>query len=420
MAQEFYGLDDECLLFTTNTSDMIDDKGRPLTLSQNMVDFGPSDAWAGMFESGRFFRIDGTTGTIKQQAQGPHAAYGATSDASGIIWIAVIGDGRFGYFDTANPSHTGMTRGPSGFGINGYGISLDRDQNVWEGGWDHINAYRYTPDRSNGFNSLGNGYWTVINNPGTNSGATGNGRGIAADLRAQNKYFVWMARDGGWIVRIPGSDIAKPQGSDVQIDGSGMPAIQVAGTNTIGAGVDFDLNVWGISNSGSVATRIKVDANGNTTAPDISSGTNDNGCPVGAGDRCTLGFHGHLGQDPYTYSDFTGFGLANFTTPRGNWSYIMKGCVSGDTHWLRVDWTSIVPANTSLTARARVGNTPTPDASWGGWSPSFATSPGDLSALMPSPAKYIQVEFDFTTMDKASTAKLKSFTVWHECGNIPG
>src|SRR5205823_469987 len=164
MPQEYYDVDDECVLFTTNTSDQTDDKGRPLTLGQGSVDFGPSDAWAGMFESGRFFRVDGITGLIKAQAQGPHGAYGATADSNGIVWVAVIGDGRFGYFDTGNPSQTGVTRAAS-FPLNGYGISLDRDQNVWEGGWDQHHAYRYTPDRSNGFASLGSGFWTRVREP---------------------------------------------------------------------------------------------------------------------------------------------------------------------------------------------------------------------------------------------------------------
>src|SRR5205814_1693499 len=83
-------------------------------------------------------------------------------------------------------------------------------------------------------------------------------------------------------------------------------------------GLDSDANVWGVSYDGSVATRIKVDVGGNITAPDIASGNNNAGCPVGKGDRCTLGFKGDLSVNPYTYSDFSGYGLRNFTQPKGS------------------------------------------------------------------------------------------------------
>ncbi|MSP59695.1 MAG: hypothetical protein EXR72_05015, partial [Myxococcales bacterium] len=56
MAQEFYGLDDECILLTTNTN-VSNSTGRPLTLGPGALDFGPSDAYPGSYNSGKFFRI---------------------------------------------------------------------------------------------------------------------------------------------------------------------------------------------------------------------------------------------------------------------------------------------------------------------------------------------------------------------------
>ena len=50
-----------------------------------------------------------------------------------------------------------------------------------------------------------------------------------------------------------------------------------------GAGVDADQNVWSIAYSGSVATRVKVDAQGNMTPPDITSNPVNQGCPAGGG-----------------------------------------------------------------------------------------------------------------------------------------
>src|SRR5262249_11199419 len=62
--QEFYGLDDECVLFTTNTG-AEGGVGRPLALGPGSYgDFGPSDAWAGRYTDGVFYRINGKTGKI--------------------------------------------------------------------------------------------------------------------------------------------------------------------------------------------------------------------------------------------------------------------------------------------------------------------------------------------------------------------
>jgi hypothetical protein len=425
-AQEFFGLDDECILFTTNTN-VSNMWGRPLALGQGSVDFGPSDAWAGTYNDGKFFRVDGATGLTKAQTQVPvpqgTGPYGAAVDGSGIAWVTFLSAG-LAWFDTNQPQNTQSVRGSSATPISGYGIGLDRDQNVWTGGLGDGNAHRYTPDRSNGTANLGKGFWTTVLGVGDSAGATGNGRGIAADSRTMGSYFVWMARDGGFVVRIPASTIPVPKGSDMDVNGNAMAALQVAGGDTIGAGVDVDQNIWGVSNSGSVATRIKVDVGGNMTMPDISGGTDNQGCPVGAGDRCTLGLAGTGSTpDPYTYSDFTGFGLRNFTNPKGHYSYIQKGCDGGDTTWFKIEWGADVPPLTTLSARARSGKNPIPDGSWGQWTQSYAVSPADLGAmppLMPNPANYLQVEFDLTTTDKAATPRLKYFDIVFLCGSIPG
>ena len=74
LAQEFYGLDDECVVWTTNTNSP-NQYGRPLALGPGIKDDGGrSDVWAGTYTDGRFFRIDGTTGVISAQAAGSGTA----------------------------------------------------------------------------------------------------------------------------------------------------------------------------------------------------------------------------------------------------------------------------------------------------------------------------------------------------------
>src|SRR5438552_3959069 len=137
-----------------------------------------------------------------------------------------------------------------------------------------------------------------------------------------------------------------------------MPAIKVAGGAICGAGVDVQQNVWAIASSGAAATRIVVDAAGNPTAPSLA-GSAGAGCPVGAGDFCGLG---KAGVNPsitsYTYSDFTGFGLRNFTTPFGQYTHIEKGCDGVNTKWVKLVWDADVPPNTTITLHVRSGETP--------------------------------------------------------------
>src|SRR5579871_1208295 len=431
MMQEFFGVQDECILFTTNTN-IPNQWGRPLGLGPGAQDFGPSDAWPGTYMDGSFFRVDGTTGLVKDQTKCGNQPYGVAIDSSSYAWAPPLGAGQVCVFDTKNAQkNIGLVRNPSFGAMNGYGVSLDKDQNVWFGGFGSGNAYRYTPDRSNGFTNLAQGGWVEVKTPGANTigGGFQTHRGVAVDLRQMNTYWAWLASDSGWIVRIPASTIpAQKPMMDTTVDGSAYQAVRVAGSLTIGAGVDRDQNIWGVSYSGSVATRIKVDVNGNMTMPDINSPPmGNNKCP--AGDRCPYQDTQQSNPSPYTYSDFTGFGLRNFTRPKGFWSYVQKGCDDGiggtDTKWMAVTFDADVPLNTMLTVKARSGNTSMPDNSWGAWTPNYNMTPADLlngKPLNPNLMKdgFLQVEFDFQTNVQNASPKLKDFAILFECNTVPG
>jgi hypothetical protein len=164
--------------------------------------------------------------------------------------------------------------------------------------------------------------------------------------------------------------------------------------------VDFAGHVWGISHDASRASRLDVDVNGNPT-----------------GTWYTL----DVGQNPYTYSDFTGYGLANFTRPRGTYRYLLPGCdLPRETTWLRVEWTSTEPPGTNVRLRVRTGDD---GNSLGQWYGSWGASPADLTqpppqqvdALAPNPAPYLQVEFELSTSDFDTTPVLHDFMVVWEC-----
>lgn len=425
--KEFYGVDDECILFTTNTNATAK-TGRPLALGPGVTPTSPSDAWAGTYDDGKFFRIDGTSGLIVAHVQLPSGCnpYGAVVDAAGILWAPNLNDKGLCYLDAVGATHqvgyvndltqVHPTRG-------GYGIAIDRDQNIWLGGWTTRSVYRYHPNRTS-FSTLGDGTYTTFSQPGVgaNGGSSiGNSRGIAVDNRATNQFWVWGAFDGGWIAKINPLAMA-PDVVDNSVNAGSMPAKRVAGSSTIGVGVDREQNIWGISYTGSVATRIPVDASGTMSTPSIPLNP-PLGCP--AGDTCTLKDNSDTTPFPYTYSDFTGFGLRNFTNPHGYYSVVIPGCGKQGTTWLRIDVRAEVPANTTLTVKARAGDTAAPDSSWGTWTHPFDPPSADLmtgTPLVPNGdgSGYLQVQFDLGNTDRLSTPKLKGFDVFYVCGTVIG
>jgi hypothetical protein len=222
------------------------------------------------------------------------------------------------------------------------------------------------------------------------------------------------------------------------VNGGGFPSVEVFGGGGKGVDIAADNNVMVTSEGMAGIQRVKVDLMGVMSKPDLMSPPmGNNKCP--AGDYCSNLDHGAM--SPYTYSDFTGFGLRNYTRPKGSWTYVVKGCVDksdpnnpdkpADTKWLTVNFQADTPLNTTVTVKLRSGNTPVPDNTWGPWTADQKSSPIDLRQLlvpnydMNKPAGtmadgYLQIEVDLTTTDRNKTPKLRHVDVAFECGVIPG
>jgi hypothetical protein len=429
-SHEFFGLDDECVLFTTNTGSGIDLYGRPLALGpgqEQVRKYGASDAWAGTFQDGVFYRIHGSTGailaTVPIQPQNGVASqpYGAAVDKYGILWAPNIGMRHLFYFDTKNPSNQGMVTYPEAHGGGYYGIALDGFkeadpvtgesvdiQQVWLGDVGGSGAYRYRPKRDGTFEGLAQGTWAYA---GFEGGPT-RGRGLGVDNRSPTS-FVWVALDGypswnGHIGRIP-YDV--PDGLNM----FAAPGITWDTTQgmTTGAGVAFDGDIWGINQNSSSAVHFKVDAQGNVVGgPDV--------VPLDDKPNSPDNFCGHANckPHPYTYSDFTGFGLRNFTNPQGYYAWVQQGhCAPGKTKFLKVVWDSFTPAGTSIKLSVRTGadKAALQAAPWvESWDSSpaiLANAPGPLD---PNPTNFIEVLFDLSTQSDDSP-KLKSFEIIASC-----
>jgi hypothetical protein len=185
---------------------------------------------------------------------------------------------------------------------------------------------------------------------------------------------------------------------------------------TLGAGVGSNLDVWAVNQGSSSVVHFAVDAAGQVQGPpdlvplDDKAASPDGYCPLPNGSNCR--------PNPYTYSDFTGFGLVNFTSPKGYYSWIQPGCGGGLlTRWYAVQWDGYTPAGTTLTVAARSANTLAALKTATFFGP-YASSPADLGMmpgpLAPNPADFIEVRFVLATTGLDSP-KLKGFQIAFAC-----
>jgi hypothetical protein len=160
----------------------------------------------------------------------------------------------------------------------------------------------------------------------------------------------------------------------------------------VGVGLDGEGNPW-VSNRSGNAMRIHK-----TTGEVLRTPQQNNGL--------------------YTYSDFTGYQLRNFTVKRGTFVKDFQGCPTGGVpEWRTVVWDATAPAGTAVKVYVKVGpnqaslvNTATQR-----FGP-FTTSPTDLKAAGVPKEPWLRVEFELTSADGKGTPVLRSFNVNWACG----
>ncbi|MFH1131870.1 MAG: hypothetical protein V1754_11085 [Pseudomonadota bacterium] len=385
---EFVGEDDECVLFTINYGDQ-GNTGRSVCLDEGVAGRS-SDAWVGTYHRAVnvFYRIDGTTGKLfgPYSLVGGHHVYGCVVDSYGILWSTDWDEGRLAYLNTKNPTQVGTPMQTPWYTPHLYGITLDAQGWIWVGGLDSQGVYRYAPNRTS-FSTLGKGEWTRVVYPQS----LGQSRGIAADDRGK----VWVATHTSG-----GSNIFRTEqsvGPGVQDQSASNNYWPVTGTETIGVGVDFSGNVWAVSYYANMASRLDVDSTGDPILP-------------ATGQTNTV----RVGEHPYTYSDFTGFGLKTFTRPQGRYTYQLSCENSELATWKKVSWKTTTPPNTSVTVQVRSGDSET---SFGQWIGPSDTSPWTLNTLVPNPSMLLQIEFLLERKDTTDTPVLHDFTVEYSCSS---
>ena len=397
MPQEFYGLDDECVLWTAN----VFTRDAWVTALGLAAGANGSDltVWAGSYRDASFVGLDADTGFALGDAQLPNGCtYGPASlvvDAAGIGWTQTSSSSRLCYFDTGAPGRAGMARNPNQGPFGGDGVAVDRNNHVWVGG----TLRRYIPDRSNGFLNLGSGWWTRFDVRGV--------LGVATPSGVANPWFAYACIGTG-VKQIPASTIVAHK-MDQQVADPGWPVIQMP---CIGVAQDVNFNVWAVDRE--VTTRARVDAMGVITQPAV------NGMPAPrkrcpAGDSCP-----NLGAE--VYSGFITWSRDEFLATPG-WSILVPGCTGAagkpaPTMWSALSWDAAVKPGVVFTARARSGSSSDrSDPSWNmaTWTMPAKASPAALEHHVGD-GGWLEVEFDFgTRMQADASPVLKSFEVRYRC-----
>ena len=122
-------------------------------------------------------------------------------------------------------------------------------------------------------------------------------------------------------------------------------------------------------------------------------------------------------QDPglYTYSDFTGYQLRNYTAPKGSYTRVFEGC-AGVTNWKTLEWSATVPDKTKLQVYIRTADTLAglSDSGIARQGP-FMGNPADLKVAGVPSKRFLKVFFEMTSQDGQSTPILKGFSLKWDC-----
>ncbi len=370
---EFVGQDDECLLWTV-------DVGRVGSTPRAIAVDARGFIWVGLYSERRVLKLDPSDGEILDLVLLPRMQpYGAAISGDGTLWIADALSGRIQSIntETSEPGsiETVNTREDC---EASYGIAIDTEDRVWLAGFSCEAAFRYDPRTDR---------WFAVSLP--DSGGT---RGIAADDRG----YIYVSASHTFFSFDPGGPIGAgdeitrvtrfrgEDGGDMTIFGSLEDPI--AGRGAVGVGLDSNRNIWMVNQLSATVTRVNGRTGTATSFP--------------------------VGEQPYTYSDFTGYALRTFTAPNGYVREIVAACPDGRTEWERLTVSSTTPADTRIEVRVRAADRvdQLPDAPWFG---PFDGSPVDL---MDVPAGvFLEVEAMLVSSERGTSPRLRRMTVQYNC-----
>jgi len=385
-APEYLAYDDECLLWTV-----------PVGASNSNARAMAIDAygfiWVGDWQGERFFKLNPEDGSLvnpidsTQPATGNGLAvdgqpYGAVVDSVGNLWyVNTFNTGQIQRVDTRTGAiDTLNTDNPTG----GYGITIDRKDRVWMASWQDLEGggtvTRFDPSTST---------WATFSG---GLGGTMTGRGITATPAGKTDTgagIVWAVFHASGEAHLVGFDDDTGEVWDSVDLGAECGAI-----TCIGAGLGTGDSVW-VVNQGS-----------------------DNVCRYDSASGAVSELP--IGNAPYTYSDFTGNVLRNFTAPQGTYRLLLEGCPGGEPRvaWSVVMWDAATPGGSRIEVRVRTANTIAGLASATLIGP--ATQPPDRQFVLTDVnGDFIEVTVMLIADANGNVPTLLSLTVGRECSEDP-
>ncbi|HYI03095.1 hypothetical protein [Hyalangium sp.] len=397
---------DECMLFSTPVGPPGNGtiKARAMAISAGLEGTA-GDVWVGVHNENAAIKLDPVTGQqVPVNAAGqlkvtiPFGPYGAAIDSQQRLWMVSSGlsPARLALIDTnAGALIRGDIIPPMTSG--NYGIAVDGQDRVWVAGWSAgAKAFRYAHPPGTG-STLG--AWTEFDF--TNAVSQINTkirrpRGIAADEQG----FIWMSSDLN-TSNASSSQLIAFNGNDGTLKRFNYPGVGMVDfidatdsrtREAIGVGLDTDGHAW-VNNRSGNALRVHRE-----TGEILRTAQQGNGL--------------------YTYSDFTGYQLRNFTAPLGSYRQTFTAPECGtETIWRYLVWDAVVPPRTSIQAFVTVSNDQAELTDPRLRKGPFNSSPADLRAAGVPKGRFLRVEFVLRSEDRQSqlTPKLKSFDVNYEC-----
>ncbi|MBX3273224.1 MAG: hypothetical protein KF729_23365 [Sandaracinaceae bacterium] len=376
---EFVGPDDECILYTVATGG---GNGVPRALAIGLAppDAFVGDFWVGLFNERQACRYRPHDGSlIACMPIDNFQPYGMAADSSDRVWVVDrSGSGRrdvLGFISSTLMTFTPVAGMPAASSCAvPYGVTVDGNGDVFLANQCDPSIWRYRH---------ADGSWTAVDAVPFN----GSTRGVAAD---ETNLWVALSHQNDGFTGGSSNRIRQYSLADLSfVAEHTMPS----GRQPIGIGVSFDGSVWAICLESNSAARLEPGAGTWTEHP--------------------------VGLNPYTYSDFIGFGLNVFAEPRGRHRFVVEGCESGTQTWRGVSYRAEIPASTAVEVWARTADTRA-GLEAQAWIGPFPGNPADFR-LPPGPVpdgRYLQVELRLSTTDRTARPRVFSVDVAGVCEPI--
>jgi DNA-binding beta-propeller fold protein YncE len=371
---EYFGADDECILWTVPVG-LENGVARALAVGLAGPDGEPGDVWVGLYNERRVVALDSDDGAELFSVSVGISPYGAVAGPDGTVWVTP-GASRGTSLVGIDPETLAVERVSFPTGLGTYGISIDGLGRVVLAASRQMGAESFSGVAAY---DPAHGIWSLSDALDASSAVGIPMRGVAASADA-----VWVAgrssEETAVVYELALADLSLVATHPVS-----------TARELVGVGVAFDGRVWAIDKGTDTAFRIDRE----------SSATE--GFPVGHG--------------PYTYSDFTGFGLNGILGATGIHRVAIEGCPSAVWTGLRID--ADVPEETTVVARVRTAETVAALESQP-WTGPFLPPDASL-ALPPGPVpagRFLEISLRLSSSTPGVVPRVRAVSAAARCDDV--